>query len=91
MLFRSIFTVEGLDRTILVTRTFNGLLIDINHLRFRVFMNMTINSDAGLLVYNAMGVLFSGDGCYFNRRDGRVRVCIGTIDLEFMGEFRSFH
>ena len=39
---RLIFTVEGLDRTILVTRTFNGLLIDINHLRFRVIPASTL-------------------------------------------------
>lgn len=39
---RLIFTIEGLDRTILVTRTFNGLLIDINHLRFRVIPASTL-------------------------------------------------
>lgn len=33
---RLVFTIEGLHRTILVTRTGNRLLIDINHLRFRV-------------------------------------------------------
>ena len=33
---RLVFTIEGLHRTILVTSAGNELLIDINHLRFRV-------------------------------------------------------
>lgn len=60
---RLIFTVEGMHRTILVTRFENGLLIDINHLRFRVIPASArqiieiITQDGNDTVYIAANVL----------------------------------
>ena len=60
---RLVFTIEGMHRTILVTRLEKGLLIDINHLRFRVIPASArqiieiITQDGNDTVYIAANVL----------------------------------
>ena len=60
---RLVFSIEGLHRTVLITRADNGLLIDINHLRFRVIPASSrqiieiITLDGNDTVYIAANVL----------------------------------
>ena len=60
---RLVFSIEGLHRTVLITRADNGLFIDINHLRFRVIPASSrqiieiITLDGNDTVYIAANVL----------------------------------
>ena len=55
----------------------------------RKLADNAVNGHALLVVDKTVGALFSGLGGHFEGGDGCVRVCVGAINGEFMGDGRS--